>query len=308
MAFRYRLPPIAALKAFECSARLGGFSRAAEELNTSQPAISRHIKSLEVSLGATLFLRDGGRAELTEAGRGFFHAVTAGLDALQDGVDRLRAQGQTRTLTIGCSYDIAHLFLMPRFQAIEAAVGPDCETRLLTSEYELRGAFDEMGADIVLGYKPSAAARMTSILLQKEHVFPVSSPEFYDRHRKTIDAGPSIGWLSLPLLEMSKPNQGWMSWRRLFQANGIVPTRPPAFQNFSSYVYLLEAATGGRGAGLGWSGQVDRYLTAGTLVRWPAPDITSGAGLYMIRPASLPPDHPAVLAEEALRGSVGRRR
>ena len=45
----------AALVAFEASARLGSFTRAAEELNLTQGAISRQIKLLEDQLGITLF-------------------------------------------------------------------------------------------------------------------------------------------------------------------------------------------------------------------------------------------------------------
>ncbi len=300
MRQRYKLPPIAALKAFESAARCNSFSRAAEELNTSQPAISRHIKSLESSLGAPLFTRDGKRPQLTEAGQGFFHSVTAGLNALQEGVDKVRAQGRRRTLTIGCSYDIAHLYLMPRFAAIEAAVGKSCEVRLLTSEYELQEAMGEAAADVHLMYRQSRLTRMSNTLLMRETVFPVSSPEFYDANRAVIEAGPSEDWLNLPLLEMSKPNQGWTSWRQLFQRHEIIPERPPAFRGFSSYVYMLEAATAGQGAALGWTGQVERYLDAGTLVRWPAPIMTSESGLYLIRPRARTPDHPACLAEAAL--------
>lgn len=40
------LPPLYALRAFEAAARLGSFSKAAELLNVTPGAISRHIRTL----------------------------------------------------------------------------------------------------------------------------------------------------------------------------------------------------------------------------------------------------------------------
>jgi Bacterial regulatory helix-turn-helix protein, lysR family len=54
---RPRLPPLNAIKAFEAAARLGSFTRAAEELNVTHGAVSRQICLLEDWLGVRLFLR-----------------------------------------------------------------------------------------------------------------------------------------------------------------------------------------------------------------------------------------------------------
>jgi DNA-binding transcriptional LysR family regulator len=57
------------LGVFRAVARARSFSRAAESLFISQPAVSKHIRLLEAELGAQLLLRAGRRTELTEAGR-----------------------------------------------------------------------------------------------------------------------------------------------------------------------------------------------------------------------------------------------
>jgi LysR family transcriptional regulator, glycine cleavage system transcriptional activator len=44
---RPRLPPLNAIKAFEAAARLGSFTRAADELNVTHGAVSRQIRALE---------------------------------------------------------------------------------------------------------------------------------------------------------------------------------------------------------------------------------------------------------------------
>lgn len=57
------------LAVFRAVARRLSFSRAADELHLSQPAISKHIQQLEAELGVALFHRVGKRVELTDAGR-----------------------------------------------------------------------------------------------------------------------------------------------------------------------------------------------------------------------------------------------
>lgn len=57
------------LKVFESAARHLSYTRAAEELHLSQPAISMQIKQLEESVGLPLFEQIGKKMHLTSAGR-----------------------------------------------------------------------------------------------------------------------------------------------------------------------------------------------------------------------------------------------
>ena len=59
----------ARLRAFAAVARQGSFSRAAEEIFVSQPAVSKHVAALEAELGARLVQRGRGGAVLTPTGR-----------------------------------------------------------------------------------------------------------------------------------------------------------------------------------------------------------------------------------------------
>ncbi|WIY25639.1 LysR substrate-binding domain-containing protein [Parasedimentitalea psychrophila] len=60
------------LKAFHHVALLGGFSRAAEALHLTQPAISEQVRKLEQQHDVLLFSRDRKRVQLTEAGHQLF--------------------------------------------------------------------------------------------------------------------------------------------------------------------------------------------------------------------------------------------
>lgn len=73
------------LRAFCHAARLGSFSRAAECLGLSGPAVALQVRELEYELEAVLFERGAGGVRLTAAGEAF-HALAA---PLVDGVDGL---------------------------------------------------------------------------------------------------------------------------------------------------------------------------------------------------------------------------
>ena len=70
-----RLPPLNALRAFEAAARHLSFTRAAQELNVTQAAISHQIKALEEHLGLSLFRRLNRALLLTDEGQALFPAV-----------------------------------------------------------------------------------------------------------------------------------------------------------------------------------------------------------------------------------------
>ena len=57
------------LESFLAVARLGSFTRAAQERHLTQPGVSRHVQRLERELGVTLLERQRGGVELTVAGK-----------------------------------------------------------------------------------------------------------------------------------------------------------------------------------------------------------------------------------------------
>ena len=51
------LPSLSALRAFEATARLGGFSAAARALNVTHAAVAQQVRALESELGVALVQR-----------------------------------------------------------------------------------------------------------------------------------------------------------------------------------------------------------------------------------------------------------
>ena len=77
------------LEAYLWVARLGSFSKTAERLFTTQPAISSRIGNLEDELQVRLFERDGSRVRLTAAGRGLMRYAEEALGAVERSEERL---------------------------------------------------------------------------------------------------------------------------------------------------------------------------------------------------------------------------
>ena len=75
---------IAALQAFLAIAETGSFSRAAERVFLTQPAVSKRIATLESQLGTRLFDRIGRRVHLTPAGTALYQRARRLLRELDD--------------------------------------------------------------------------------------------------------------------------------------------------------------------------------------------------------------------------------
>lgn len=75
---------ISALQAFIAVAESGSFSRAAERIFLTQPAISKRIAALEQDIGARLFDRVGRKIHLTPAGEALLLRTRAVLSELED--------------------------------------------------------------------------------------------------------------------------------------------------------------------------------------------------------------------------------
>jgi DNA-binding transcriptional LysR family regulator len=81
------------LKVFEAVARNMGFTRAAEELHLTQPAVSMQVKQLEGHVGLPLFEQVGKKIFLTEAGREMYHyskVIAQQLDEAEEVIEALK--------------------------------------------------------------------------------------------------------------------------------------------------------------------------------------------------------------------------
>lgn len=78
------------LRYFLSAARMENFAEAAVAVNITQPALSRHMRDLEIALGFDLFDRVGRGVRLSSAGRRYAHHVQEALEALDRGTREAR--------------------------------------------------------------------------------------------------------------------------------------------------------------------------------------------------------------------------
>lgn len=102
-------------KIFYTVAQEKNISRAASALYISQPAISKSIRRLEESLGATLFSRSSRGVQLTEEGQLLFQYVKSAFDSLETGEEQLRQMTELGIghLRIGVSTTLCKYMLLP---------------------------------------------------------------------------------------------------------------------------------------------------------------------------------------------------
>lgn len=147
------------LKVFLTAARTLSFTRTAEALYVSQPAVSKHIAELESRYKVQLFFRRGSRLELTDAGR----VMLACAERLDDDYRRMQyemslcsasVEGELR---LGASTTIAQ-YLLPPILAKFATRFPDVRISLVSgNSVEIEHALGEHTVD--LGLVESASRR-----------------------------------------------------------------------------------------------------------------------------------------------------
>jgi DNA-binding transcriptional LysR family regulator len=128
---------IAALQAFLAVAETSSFSRAAERIFLTQPAISKRIAALETSLGTRLFDRIGRTVQLTPAGQALLarsRAILRELDDVKRSIANL-AGAITGDLSLATSHHIGlHRLPGPLKQFHDSYPGVRLDLRFMDSE------------------------------------------------------------------------------------------------------------------------------------------------------------------------------
>ena len=260
--FRFNIPSTSSLIAFEATARLGGVIRASEELNTSQSAVSRHIRNLETAVGEKLFRREGRGVVLTPNGQDYYAAVKSSLESLHAAGRGLHKQ--TSSVMIACSPGISHFLLLPYITELKKSLGGDVNLRILTCDDDMVHLLLPAGVDIAFQYSAVPTDAGAVKVLDEEFV-PVASPALAKRFARVL-AGHPRRWSDVPRLNVAQRGESWATWTTWFRAHDCDPPKAPV-EPFENYQYLLEAAVNGDGIAIGWNGFVNNYLESARLVR-----------------------------------------
>ncbi len=274
-----RVDRLQRLAVFDAAARLGSFTRAAEDLGMTQPAVTRQIRSLERALDTELFARTANRSELTEAGRRLYNHVAIGFGEIEEGLAEL--EESTDTFVLASHPGIVQMWLMQRLDALQAVLGEvDLRLWLFERDAELvDGSFDA-AIRVGTGHFPGCRSR----LLFPEVVVPIAAPSFAEEHGLS-ESSTAREVRAAPLVHMDDGGRPWMTWSGWLDEFGISLRRHAGRVLFHNYPMVLQQALLGRGVALGWRPLIDEYVSGGAL-EMVGPEVRSSRGYYVTWPAS----------------------
>lgn len=168
-----RLPSLKLLIGFEAAARLGNYSRAADELCVSQSAISHQIAQLERHVGQALFRRKGRGVELTIPGRLLFESVAQSFEVIRGGLDRIATYLDPDLVTIVCPATVAHGWLQPRLDTLTTRFP---SLKPIVSIDESYRYVDELDLDILLTPTPLRQPNLREVELLRDSLCVVATP------------------------------------------------------------------------------------------------------------------------------------
>jgi LysR family glycine cleavage system transcriptional activator len=208
-----RLPPLAAIRAFEAAARTENFTAAAAELGMTQAAVSYQVKSLEERLGAPLFVREKGRARLTALGSRLLPALSGAFDQIEAAFASHREEDES-LLSITTTHTFANTWLAWRLGAFQME-HPDLAVRMTTSNEvcDLRTG----DADVAIRAGSGNWEGLEHHRLFESAFTPMASPEYLAEVERKL--GRKLEPVDMPNQNLINPGDEW--WQQWFCDNGV---------------------------------------------------------------------------------------
>lgn len=204
------LPPLEWLRVFEAAGRLGNFTAAGQELNLTQAAVSQRIRSLETTLGVTLFVRKHRGVELTIDGEVYLPHVYAALSQLRRSTTDLFGRDR-RKLKLAAPASVATFWLPQRLPKIARDM-PTLEVSVSTISRNTD--FKGLNADMEVHFGDGLWVGRRAWELFREELVPACAPSALE--------GAS-DWRQLPAISIASPRLGWRDWGAY--ADAEIPSR-----------------------------------------------------------------------------------
>lgn len=246
-----RLPPLHAVRAFEAAARHLSITHAARELNVTPGAVSRHVRTLEENLKASLFVRRATGLELTPVGRSLADGTREALDRLEEATAGVRLR-HYRQLSIGVYGHFLSRALLPLLARLRRDL-PELEVDFHASTNPLDLLPSRFDAVIAV----SGIGRQSGLVVRPLMPITTVAVAATPRLRKgTLD------FARVPLLHTRPRSEDWRRW--LDHAGFLaVPVRGGS--TFESASQTLEAVVADLGLGIAIEGLLGPDLKAGRI-------------------------------------------
>ncbi|RAI97449.1 DNA-binding transcriptional LysR family regulator [Chitinophaga skermanii] len=235
------------LKVFYTVAKRQSFTKAAQALYISQPAVTKHIRELEQQLGTALFNRAGNHIELTSTGNILLQhteAIFAQYRSLEFDLNQLK-ESHGGSLEIGASTTIAQ-YVIPPLMAAFHAKNPQVQQSLLngnTEQIEEALLQKSIQLGIVEGMSKHPAIKYTEFM--RDEIVLVTNAAFAKQLKLPLTAATI---LQLPIL-LREQGSGTLQviadallqiGIKMSQLN--VPVKMGATESIKSYLHEAPAA------------------------------------------------------------------
>jgi DNA-binding transcriptional LysR family regulator len=207
------------LRVFETVARLSSFTRAAEELHLTQPAVSMQVRQLEDEVGLPLFEKLGRQISLTEAGRELFHysrSIDRSLQEMEEVVESLKGVNRGR-LSVAVASTVN--YFAPRLLAAFHQRYPGIGLRLdVTNRERVVHQLQANTVDMVLMGQPPDGVNVESEAFMDNPLVVVAPPE----HPLAAEERVTLMRLAEEVFVMREPGSGTrQAMERFFAEQGI---------------------------------------------------------------------------------------
>jgi LysR family glycine cleavage system transcriptional activator len=250
------LPSPIALRAFEAAARHLSFTRAADDLNVTQAAVSHQIKLLENHLGFPLFTRLTRRLLLTNEGQILYASVYEAFDQIEGAIEKLTSGIGDQVLTVSLTPYFSSKWLTVRLSQFWA-LHPNIDLRLHHSL--IPGQFDQSEIDLAITWGLEDWPDLDSKQLMVSKVVPVCSPGLVNPDRPLS----SLDDLCKHTLLHENDYSLWTLW---LERAGVKNVRLKRGSTMDDSNVLLQAAIDGQGVALGSDFLCADDLDAGKLM------------------------------------------
>lgn len=253
-----KLPPLLALRVFECAARHLSFTRAADELCVTQAAVSHQIRALEEWFGKPLFRRLNRTLRLTEAGERLAGPLTSAFDTMATITSEVAYDDGRQVLNVVVLDSFVSAWILPRLAGFHARF-PDIDLRFIAKPVE-EDALAAGDADIEIRYGNGQWPGMHVYEFLKEDVFPVCSPALLE------GCDPPTDLADLERFELLHDVMS-IDWQQFLDNFGVKTVNARRGFGFNHSHLVIQACIAGNGFALGREALVTAALKAGELVR-----------------------------------------
>ncbi|MDQ7980541.1 LysR substrate-binding domain-containing protein [Paraburkholderia sp. SARCC-3016] len=255
------IPSLQSLLAFEAASRHLSFTRAAQELELTQTAISHQIKTLEDRLEVKLFVRRRNVLTLTPAAREYLNSVHEAINLLSIATAHARKKKPSTVLTVTCLPTYAVKCLIPALPEFQGA-HPDITVHVATSS--TFNEFERNSYDVAIRYGSGRWASTRADRLHGEEFFPVCSPAVLAEAGKFGSIADCLSRMrQIRTYFYSMYQDDWPAWLEAAVHGGVEFASESVFH---LQLTSLAAAVDGVGIAIGRTPLVNGDLASGRLV------------------------------------------